>query len=165
MESFFHGKSSGIDPLVSFLNYPVMIKDDFIAIVDALPHRILDRFSLMDTGISRSTQLLVNWYKEKLKDKRFSSSMQQLKNDVDNIIEAFLSNDTDSFEKLLFKISEIQLQSLNKLIPDHLEDFWKYGLQSGKYLTKICGAGGGGYLLVYNLNDGSDINMEMIPLI
>ena len=65
MESFFHGASSGTDPLVSYIKQPVFIEagtnikilnfEQVFAPADA-------SFFLLDTGISRSSGPLVKWY-------------------------------------------------------------------------------------------------------
>ena len=61
MESHFHGSSSGTDPLICYLSYPVLIQPDgFIAEVK-LPDDT-DRtltFFLLDTQLARSTGPLV----------------------------------------------------------------------------------------------------------
>jgi len=38
------------------------------------------------------------------------------------------------------------------LIPEHLQGIMKNGLDSGDYYMKICGSGGGGYMLGFTDN-------------
>ncbi|MEM9837043.1 MAG: hypothetical protein AAF828_11105, partial [Bacteroidota bacterium] len=58
MESFFHGQSSGTDPLVSFLNRPALITTAGIEWID-LPRRWSSPFFLLDTGQARQSGPLV----------------------------------------------------------------------------------------------------------
>jgi len=68
MESFFHGASSGIDPLICFLNESILLRGKKeVEIVEDIPD-YQDSFFLIDTGVSRKTAPLVNIFLEKLKD-------------------------------------------------------------------------------------------------
>ena len=74
IERFFHGKSSGLDPLVSYLNQPIAIQKD--GKVEALQidlENITDHFFLIDTLKKRNTADLVNTYKAQLEEQTFSS--------------------------------------------------------------------------------------------
>jgi mevalonate kinase len=33
------------------------------------------------------------------------------------------------------------------MIPEGFKEVWKYGIESGDYYLKLCGSGGGGYIL------------------
>jgi len=33
------------------------------------------------------------------------------------------------------------------MIPANFHEAWKYGISSGEYSLKLCGSGGGGYIL------------------
>ena len=33
------------------------------------------------------------------------------------------------------------------MIPDQFQSIWKKGIESGDYYLKLCGSGGGGYIL------------------
>jgi len=64
IESYFHGVSSGIDPLTSFLNCPIVVKQNKITVYDDLPIR--DKLFLYDSGIERNSKSLIKNYKDKL---------------------------------------------------------------------------------------------------
>jgi mevalonate kinase len=52
-----------------------------------------------------------------------------------------------SFFESLIKVSAFQLQHFTSMIPEDFITPWKYGLDSGKFQIKLCGSGGGGFLL------------------
>jgi mevalonate kinase len=56
------------------------------------------------------------------------------------------------------------------MIPAHYEKLWKQGLDSGEYYIKLCGSGGGGFLLGFTRNYDKakqilkSMNIEVIPV-
>ncbi len=44
-------------------------------------------------------------------------------------------------------ISEFQFQHLEKMIPDSFKQIWREGMEGNVFKLKICGAGGGGFIL------------------
>jgi len=70
----------------------------------------------------------------------------------DNCIEAFLNAEhTKLFENLTL-ISQFQIQYFQPMIPTLFRQAWKEGLESGLYTLKLCGAGGGGFILGFTQN-------------
>ena len=66
MESHFHGASSGIDPLISFLDSPVKIVKGVTTKVISLDHYDCGvNLFLVNTGRPRRTEPLVNLFLEK----------------------------------------------------------------------------------------------------
>ena len=47
------------------------------------------------------------------------------------------------------RISKLQLELMDFLITPEVKELWKLGLETDDYYIKICGAGGGGYYLVF----------------
>ena len=45
------------------------------------------------------------------------------------------------------------------MIPDTVLGIWQQGLDGGQYTMKLCGSGGGGYLLVYSNLTPSELNL------
>jgi mevalonate kinase len=66
------------------------------------------------------------------------------------VIEKLLENDKEGFYLDLAALSAFQLQHFSFAIPESLQHQWLAGLQSGKEIYKLCGAGGGGYVLCFN---------------
>ena len=47
------------------------------------------------------------------------------------------------------RLSEMQYTSFRRMIPQAFHRIWHYGLQTGLFSLKLCGSGGGGYLIGY----------------
>lgn len=149
-ESFFHGSSSGLDPLVSILNAPVLVSGTSAISVPELNPDCFQNWYIIDSGASRQTSVLVESFKNLLaEDSVFEQKMQELKSANHLSIRAFINHNTDQLISGLQQISLIQFEQLNWLIPDGIKTYWDSGLKSGRYYFKLCGAGGGGYYLAY----------------
>lgn len=151
MESFFHGSSSGLDPLVSYLNSGIYINKGEITTVQLSTNSILDKLFLFDTLESRSTSMLVSWYKTQLQETddfidNVADEMTMLSSDL---IKQFLLQDEDKFESLFMDLSQLQVEFLIPMFPSHIKDNLGRitSLTDGGF--KLCGAGGGGYFLGY----------------
>lgn len=148
LEGFFHGASSGIDPLVSYLDCPLLLHADGSIEVVTLPKPPPNPLFLLDTGRSRVTRPLVEWYGEQCKVPEFAASIQkELIPAVSAAIGAFLQGDWGNLYTRFETISRWQLSNLPPMIPKECRKIWQEGLDTGEYLLKLCGAGGGGYLL------------------
>ena len=149
LESFFHGSSSGIDPLISYLNQPVLIKSNDNQIVK-LPDLNFsnETMFLLDTGISRKTAPFVKIFLEKYNQEKFAVACKdQLAVFNENAIRTFLSGDWSGLFENMDKISLFQLEYFKEMIPDSFSALWKEGLNSDYFKLKLCGAGGGGFIL------------------
>lgn len=148
LEGFFHGASSGIDPLVSYLNRPLLLHADGSIEVVKLPKAPPVPLFLLDTGRSRVTRPLVEWYAEQCKMPEFETLVQEeLVPAVRGAIDAFLQGEWENLSTKFETISRWQLSNLPPMIPAECRAIWQQGLDAGDYLLKLCGAGGGGYLL------------------
>jgi mevalonate kinase len=79
MESFFHGKSSGLDPLNSYLSIPILIhsKDNLEA--TGIPSQSTSgkgAVFLLDSGIVGETAPMVTLFMENLKDQGFRKMLK-----------------------------------------------------------------------------------------
>lgn len=150
MESFFHGASSGIDPLVSYVQRPLLLKgrNQIKAIELSAPANGRPCLFLLDTGISRQTGPLVQWFSEQNKLPDFAGLLQsELLPYNEAAIAAVLAGQWDQLREPFEQISRWQLRHLPPMIPKGFHKLWEKGLQDGAYLLKLCGAGGGGFLL------------------
>jgi mevalonate kinase len=145
LESAFHGNSSGIDPMISYLQKVVKVINNQPSIESSLVE--MDSWQLYNTGLPRQTGPLVAWYKSKFENKTFVDAMDSLKNHNNAAISAIMNNNRKLLIEQLEKISRLQFEHLKKLIPTHIQEIW----WSEKYLMKLCGAGGGGMMLQYKL--------------
>lgn len=147
MENYFHATSSGLDPLVCYLNKAVHVKSNGIDITssDFQPEKI--RLELIDCGNARSTQQLVNVFKEKMLAPSFAAIMQDYIHLSNTCINAWLSNNEALLIKHLKLLSALQLQYFEFAIPEKQRKEWKNKLDNNTGYMKLCGAGGGGFLI------------------
>ena len=103
---------------------------------------------LIDSGIVGETAPMVNIFMEKLKDQGFRTMLKsQFIKHTDACVENFLGGDI----KMLFantkKLSKVVLNNFKPMIPEQFHNIWQKGLDTGDYYLKLCGSGGGGYIL------------------
>jgi len=148
MEGFFHGASSGIDPLICYLNQSILLRGKKqVEIVENIPG-YQGLFFLIDTGISRKTAPLVNIFLEKSKDINYRDRCDaELIPAVDEAITAFLAFDRESLFEQWHEISFFQYKYFQEMIPEPYRQVWLDGLAGSDYKLKLCGAGGGGFIL------------------
>ncbi len=149
VEHFFHGQSSGVDPLVCYLNRAILIEADNVQVVESTPSCTgngLD-FFLIDTKISRKTTALVQHYLAAAESADFQKEcILPLKEVNAKAISEFLSEDQDLWSSFR-QISELEYQYFQQMIPEAFKGVWSNGLGSSDYYLKLCGAGGGGFIL------------------
>ena len=151
IESFFHGSSSGIDPLVCLLDRPLLLKDSRHTELVELPKGIASGrggIFLLDTGISRETGPLVRIFLSKCEDLAFDELVEDKLGGMGNAaIRAFLSDNWNGLQFLFAEISRFQWDHFQEMIPVAFRAIWSKGLNSPHFRLKLCGAGGGGFLL------------------
>lgn len=151
MEAYFHGLSSGLDPLVSYIGKPLEINNrNEFSILENYKFKLLENLYLIGTGIERKTAPLVHLFLEQCKNEEFSKVVAQMHLFNESAIEAFKNSDEENFLKSYEQISRLQYEWFFNMIPSQTREFWKNGIDTGNYLVKLCGAGGGGFLLVYS---------------
>ncbi|HMR44341.1 MAG TPA: mevalonate kinase [Saprospiraceae bacterium] len=146
IESYFHGASSGIDPLVCYLQKSLFIGEGGNLKTVNPPES--GQFFLLDTGQSRQTVPLVQWFLEKCKNPDFEKMLAaDLMHRNAEAIAAFLSGQRDILWQAFHEISLFQFRHFEKMILPAQRDLWLEGLQGGDFKLKLCGAGGGGFVL------------------
>lgn len=151
MESFFHGKSSGLDPLNSYLSIPILINSKDHIEATGIPTQSFDgkgAVFLLDSGIVGETAPMVNIFMENLKDKGFRAMLKnQFVKHTDACVEDFLGGDMKSLFANTKKLSKVVLNHFKPMIPEQFHVLWQQGIDSNDYYLKLCGSGGGGYIL------------------
>jgi len=148
IESFFHGASSGIDPLICYLNQSVLLRGKAqLEVVENVPE-YKNQFFLINTGISRKTAPLVHVFLEKSKDINYQNRCDaELIPAVDEAITAFLAADWSGLSEQWHEISFFQYKYFPEMIPEAFRQVWLDGLAGNDFKLKLCGAGGGGFIL------------------
>jgi mevalonate kinase len=150
IESCFHGLSSGIDPLTSFLNKPVLLDNANSMIRTADLSAFLSTYTLflINTHSTGHTAELVNRFLEQYRQPEFREIIDnQYLILINQIIGSIVLADFESFETLMARYSRLQLLHFNKMIPIPMIKYFEDGIRTNEFYLKLCGSGGGGYLL------------------
>ncbi|MEL6389262.1 MAG: hypothetical protein AAFQ02_03815 [Bacteroidota bacterium] len=147
MESFFHGRSSGLDPMVSFLNTPVVKHSDGSYGRANEIHDIGCNVYLLDSGVLRSgKEFIQTFLGQAALDPESYGGYKSLSNVLVQSIRDKLQLNFDD----VVQLSEFQYELFRPMIIPELQAPWQVGLEGGEYAIKLCGAGGGGYYLVFS---------------
>lgn len=175
LESWFHGTSSGIDPLICFFKHPLLLKDlDHIEPV-GLPRyneERSDAIFLINSGKPGKTAPLVEQFMTNYKENReFKDFIDYQLTPLNNAcINDLISNHQSEFYKNLKELSFLQKKYLTPMVPPSVQALWDEGIDSDEYILKLCGSGGGGFILGFTRNFASTRRLmdtkglEIIPV-
>ncbi|MBF0297258.1 MAG: mevalonate kinase [Oligoflexia bacterium] len=166
-EAHFHGKSSGLDPLISFLKIPILIKSK-----NECGPVIMPDLEATEAENKRPIFFFINTNRSKKTDVFVSMFMDKYKNDLyfnrlfideyiplnDQTIRLFLGKEWENLYNNFYKISKFQYEHFSPMILPEYKELWKKGLDSNEYYFKLCGSGGGGLILGISSNKESVIN-------
>lgn len=151
MESFFHGKSSGLDPLNSYLSLPILINSQDNIESTSIPSQNTNgkgAVFLLDSGMTGETAPMVQIFMEKMKQEGFRSMVKnQFIKHTDACVEDFLNGNVKSLFGNLKQLSHVVFDHFKPMIPAKFHQLWKQGIETNDYYLKLCGSGGGGYIL------------------
>ncbi len=150
MESYFHGKSSGLDPLNSYLSLPILIKSKDDIEATGIPSQKEGKGAvfLLDSEKVGETQPMVNIFMNKMKNKGFRKMIDEdFATYTDACIDDFLHGNVNSLFGNVKKLSKVVLKHFKPMIPNSFHKLWQEGIESNDYYLKLCGSGGGGYIL------------------
>jgi len=87
-----------------------------------------------------------------------------------NCIKSLIKGETKEFFKNLRGLSKFLLKNMEPMIPDTFKEIWNIGLDTSAYYLKLCGSGGGGFLLGFTEDlekakfELRKHNVELIPV-
>ena len=160
MESFFHGSSSGMDPLQCYLGKPFILsqqttdnsQQSFTILNDDFMSDDIHIF-LIDTKIKSPTAPLVERFKELRKDAAY---LDKFDNEyvpmICKCIKSLIEKNDNDFYKYLSQVSKLQIELLSHTIPEKTRDYFLTDINKDGFQVKLCGAGGGGFLLGFSNN-------------
>lgn len=171
MESFFHGKSSGLDPLNSYLSIPILInsKDDLEA--TGIPSQKPGKGAvfLLDSKMVGETAPMVSIFMNKMKQKGFRKMIDEdFAKLTDACIDHFLKAEINALFGDVKQLSKVVLKNFKPMIPKAFHKLWEQGIASNDYYLKLCGSGGGGYILGFTKDYEKtkkilkDYNLELV---
>jgi len=150
MESFFHGKSSGLDPLNSYLSLPILINSKDNVEPAGIPSQKEGKGAvfLLDSEQVGETEPMVNIFMNKMKNEGFRKMIsEEFSATTDACIDDFLQGNVKSLFGNVKSLSKIVLTNFKPMIPDAFHKVWEKGISTNDYYLKLCGSGGGGYIL------------------
>ncbi|MCL7765292.1 mevalonate kinase [Polaribacter sp. Z014] len=150
MESFFHGNSSGLDPLNSYLSLPILINSKDNVEPAGIPSQKQGKGAvfLLDSEQIGETEPMVNIFMNKMKNEGFRKMIsEEFATTTDACIEDFLGGNVKSLFGNVKSLSKIVLKNFKPMIPDAFHKVWENGIKTNDYYLKLCGSGGGGYIL------------------
>lgn len=172
MESFFHGKSSGLDPLNSYLSLPILINSREDIESTSIPSQNLDgkgAVFLLDSGSIGETAPMVQLFLEKMKQEGFRNMLKdQFIKHTDACVDDFVNGNVKSLFGNLKQLSHVVLDNFKPMIPAKFHELWKRGIETNDYYLKLCGSGGGGYILGFTQDIDKakkalkDYNLEVV---
>jgi mevalonate kinase len=153
LESFFHGKSSGLDPLISYLNKPILIDSQKRVIpVDFDLQKSDLAVALIDTKTTGATGPLVKHFIDLFNLPEFKLAFDNQFIPANNgCIESLLNGREQNFFLFLDKLVHFQLQYFRRMIPQNFHELISTALSQHIYI-KLLGSGGGGFLLAIARN-------------
>lgn len=167
MESFYHGKSSGIDPLSIILNKPL-----FFAGQEAKPIELNTsglagiNVAVYDLGHQSTTRGLVKDYLNRyVNETSYRQKIETYSDLLNKSIDAFMRSDGDVFFNAMQKIAVYQLELFDQMLPVSAQQVIKEGIRTGTYAAKLCGSGGGGFLLLFYRHDQTSIFQDVEKII
>jgi len=164
MEGYFHGASSGLDPLISYTQKAVYKDEDgrFHAVENpGWPESY--KVFLLDSGTGRETGPLVHQYKTKMQDPVFAEKIErQYIPMVEHALHFYLAGETKMLEECISVISQFQREYFTEMIPENVQRQWDELITMQGVYVKLCGAGGGGYFLVIAPSDNQNLSSSSL---
>lgn len=154
MEDYFHGSSSGLDPLQCYIGKPFILdenKNVNILEENFLPDGV--HVFLIDSKIHSDTKILVNYFKEQHNNPRYFKAYEELYLPfVSRCINSLVSGNVDEFFDNLSYLSYYQTVLLAPMVTEQMKPLFFVKREKMHFQVKICGSGGGGFLLGFSDN-------------
>jgi mevalonate kinase len=156
------------------MQHPLLIKENQTIYPIDIPRYELksdDAIFLINSGRAIKTAPLVDQFMKDCENQTFKERILNEYIPVNNsCIQSLIDADINKFTHNVQTLSEFQLNYFTKMIPPSLHEEWKEGLSSGKFALKLCGSGGGGFILGFTRNYSevkrlfAEKEMEIIPV-
>jgi mevalonate kinase len=149
MEAYFHGESSGVDPIVSLTEQSYAVLNGIGSLHDIRVPKSISLHLILTTA-ERQTAPLITFFKESMEKPKFSKRIQEEQIPaVHSFVDAWLDGRVSEVEQAFTTISQIEWDLYKPMITKEIKPLWKESLKSEDFSIKLCGAGGGGAYLAY----------------
>lgn len=142
IESYYHGNSSGTDPLISFLNKALFIHTPLK--INKLPINNNVKFLLIDTKKQSSTKSFMQVF-EKLNNEHPNKLADLIHHNNESII-ALLKGDDKCYE-IINHFCDLEQELMTEMFVFPLGLANILSSFKGNFNVKLCGSGGGGFLI------------------
>ena len=106
------------------------------------------KLKLLDTECKGNTQGLVEIFLNKLRRKDFEVFFEnEFAVATNNSITNFLERKYEDFENNFIELSKKTFDNFQEMIPSNFKKLWTDGIENEDYYLKLCGSGGGGFLI------------------
>jgi len=112
------------------------------------------------------TAPMVSIFMENMKQETFSLMMRdQFIKYSDSCVDDFLKGNMSSLFNNIKSLSSLVLKYFEPMIPDAFHKVWKNGIETNEYYLKLCGSGGGGFILGFTRDfDKAKLALKDYPL-
>lgn len=151
LEGYFHGRSSGIDPLISYLNLPLMIdpKKKVLKVDFELKHSGLS-VALIDTKTTGATGPLVEHFIDRFNYPEFERAFETQFIPANNgCIESILNDNNPEFFLNLEQLIRFELNHFQRMFTGGFSSMIAEAMDE-KVFIKLLGSGGGGFLIAFS---------------
>jgi len=101
------------------------------------------------------TAPMIQIFMEQMKQEGFRNMIKdKFIKHTDACVDHFLKGDVKGLFGHVKQLSHVVLDHFKPMIPRQFHELWKHGIETNDYYLKLCGSGGGGYILGFT----EDIN-------
>jgi len=118
-----------------------------IEVSDERKRELDSRLMLFFTGITRSSSSILSHQKQHMKAR--SETLKRMRQQAYEMREIILNGDLDEVGYLLHRAWEAKRSLSDRISSPQIDEFYNAAIEAGALGGKICGAGGGGFLLLY----------------
>lgn len=125
------------------------VKVEPIILKDSVKEELENSMSLFYTGIERSASTILNVQKKVTAEAEKFNILTEMRGIADEMRDALASGDTNEFGNLLHRGWGLKKQLVGGITNETIEKIYGKAQKAGAIGGKICGAGGGGFVLIY----------------
>jgi mevalonate kinase len=154
LENYFHGTSSGNDPLVCYSGWTILTREDktITRLRGDRLHLPMVKLFLADTKAFGNTKENVDKFKSLMKQQDFREGFCTKVIPAVNCCTMSYIGVRAELIPQLYNLSQLHLEYFKDMIPEHFIEHFIHGIQYEKFALKLCGSGGGGYMLGFTQN-------------